>query len=153
MPTSLIESNIYDPYDAYLDKIGNDRFRYNQLHDKLKKLTMNFQDFIFDTIPGNFIKDRLSIPYGLNESQSKELAIIVLELILADIYLGNITNEIQNRLAVDSMKTKTIAGLIVAELFRPILEELKKKHIEKFAKNMPPQRQNDDRTVDLRNNL
>lgn len=154
--TNLGESKIYDPYDAGLEKTGGDRFRLNQLHDKLKKLPTGLQDFIFSTVPGDFIKDRISTRQGLNENQSRELAILVLELTLADVYLGNIVNEIKNRLGIDNIKAKTIAGLIVAELFGPILEELKKMHIEKFARGQsrPAQSQSsqvfDDRVVDLR---
>lgn len=152
MPLNLGESKIYNPYTVYLNQVANDRFRYRKFHDGLRNLQENLQDFIFDTVPGNFIKDRISIPQGLNESQSKELAILVLEFILADIYLGNIISETRNRLNIDETKAKTIAGLIVTELFRPILEDLKKIHIEKYAKNIPLQsrNQNDDRTVDLR---
>lgn len=146
------ESKIYNPYNVYLNRAANDRFKYGKFHDGLRGLPVNIQDFIFDTVPGDFIKDKISIPFGLDESQSKETAIIVMDLIIADLYLGNIVDEIKNRLGVDQVKAKTIAGLIVAELFRPILEELKKMHIEKFAKTMSSQsrQQNDDRTVDLR---
>ncbi len=83
-----------------------------------------------------------------------------MDLILADLYLGNIVDEIQNRLKKDEAEAKIIAGLIVTKLFAPILEDLKKIHVEKFAKNLPPQQpQNqsnqifDDRVVDLKNNM
>ncbi len=153
MPATLSESKIYDPYDAYLNSIGDNRFGYNKFSDKIKNLSENFQDFIFDTAPGDFIKDRISVPLGLNESQSKEMAVVVMDLILANLYLGNIVGEIQNRLGAEEMKAKTIAGLIITELFAPILEDLKKIHVEKFAKNIPKPQIQDDRIVDLKNNL
>lgn len=162
---NLGESKIYSPYAVYLDRITNDRFKYKKFHDGLKVLPEKLQDFIFDITPADFIKDKISTPFDLNENQSKETAIIVMDLVLSDLYLGNIVQEIQNRLNVDEIKAKTIAGLIVTELFAPILEELKKMHIEKFAKNIPkPQIQNnppppadepngDDHTINLKNNL
>ena len=155
MPATLAESTIYDPYDAYLNDVGDDRFRYGQFSDKIKNLSENFQDFIFDTATGDFIKDRISLALGLNQDQSKETAKIVMDLVLADLYLGNVVGEIQSRLGVDGIKAKTIAGLIIAQLFAPILEDLKKMHLEKFAKNIPlqSQQQSDDRVVDLKNNL
>lgn len=154
MPILFQELTTYDPYNASVNRFWDDRFRYNQLHDKLKKLPTRLQDFIFSASLGDFVKDRLAIPLGLNENQSKEAAVMILELILADIYLGNAVQEIKNRLSIDEMKARSIAGLIVAELFEPILEELKKIHVEKFAKNAPLQsrQQSDDRTVNLRNN-
>lgn len=155
MPVNINEPKIFDPYAVYLDEIGSDRFRYNKLHDKLKSLPEKFQDFIFDTAPGNFIKDRISLPLGLDENQSKETAKIVMDLLVVDFYLGDAVNQIIRRIGVDDQKAKTIAGLIVTELFDPILEDLKRMHIEKFAKNMPQQQirsqEVDDRIVDLKN--
>ncbi|MEK7579667.1 MAG: hypothetical protein AAB469_00510 [Patescibacteria group bacterium] len=145
MPTTIYEYKTYNPYDVYLNSKGR---------DPTKNLPEKFQDFIFDATPADFIKDQISAPLILNENQSQELAKIVLELILADIYLGNIVQEIKNRLKItDDQKAKTIAGLIVNGLFAPILEELKKMHIEKFAKNLPKTPQQDDRIIDLKNNV
>ena len=65
-----------------------------------------------------------------------------MDIILTDVYLGDIVSQIQQRVYIDEQKAKTTAGLIVAELFTPILEELKKKHVEKFGKMMTqPQKQ------------
>lgn len=155
MPILLEESSIYDPYDAYTSQIIDDRFRYTEFHNKLKQSLDSILDFVFNTTPADFIKDRISIPLSLNENQSKEIAKIVMEIIIADSYLGNIVEQIRQRVFVDEQKAKIIAGLIVAELFAPILEELKKKHIEKFAKNTPVQlrQQGDDRVVNLKNNI
>jgi hypothetical protein len=152
MPVSLTEAKIYDPYDVYLFVIGNDSLKYAGLNNKIKSLPENLQDFIFDTTPGDFLKDRISIPLNLNQNQSKEIAKIVMEIIMADCYLGDIIKQISQRSVIDEQKAKIIAGLIVAELFKPILEDIKKIHIEKFAKNMPrrPLEQSDDTTIDLR---
>ena len=155
MPASIYELKNYNPYDAYLNDIADNRFRYGQFQDKIKNLTEESQDFIFGASLADFIKDRISLPLGLNENQSKETAKIVMGLILADWYLGDAVNQIIQRLKVDEQKAKTIAGMIVAELLAPILEDLKKMHIEKFAKNTPlqSQQQNDDRIVNLKQSL
>lgn len=157
MPVNLGESKIFSPYSVYLNQLGGDRFKYSQLHEKLRKLPSNLQDFVFDTIPGDFIKDRISLPLNLDENQSKETAKIVLELIFADFYLGDIIDKIKERIGVDESKAKTIAGLIVTELFAPILDDLKKTHLDKFAKGQTVQQsvqapsQGDDRVVNLKN--
>lgn len=152
MPVSLTEAKIYDPYDVYLFAIGNDSLKYAGFNNKIKGLPENIQDFIFDIAPGDFIKDEISIPFGFDQNHSKEIAKIVMELILADTYLGDIVKQITQRIFIDEQKAKIIAGMIVSELFKPILEDLKNKHVEKFAKNIlkQPQQQGDDRTVDLR---
>ncbi|MEK7659498.1 MAG: hypothetical protein AAB338_02505 [Patescibacteria group bacterium] len=138
MPVSLVESSIYDPYDAYLNYIGDDQFKYKRFNDKIKNLPEKLQDFIFDTMLGDFIKGRISVPLGLSENQSQETAKIVMELIIADLYLGNIVNEVKNRLGTDDQKAKTIAGLVI-ELFTPVLNDLKKMHLEKFAGSVSKQ--------------
>lgn len=134
MPVSLEESIIYDPYDAYINQITGDLFKYNEFHNRLKQSSDNILNFVFSTGPGDFIKDRISAPLNLDQNQSKEIAKIVMEIIIADTYLGDIVQQIKQRVFVDEQKAKTISGLIVAELFTPILDELKRKHIEKFAK-------------------
>ncbi len=158
MAVTLEEAQIYDPYEAYISQILDDSFKYNQLHDKLSALPDNLLDFVFSPEPAEFVKDIIATPFNLSEKQTKEVIKIVLGLILTDAYLGNIVGEVQNRLNIDDQKAKTIAGLIVSELFAPILDDLKKVHIEKFAKNLPhpqPQNQNnqafDDRVIDLKN--
>lgn len=155
MPVLLEESFIYGPYDAYLSQIISDRFRYEEFHNKLRQLSDIFFNFVLSIGPGDFIKDRIATPLNLNQNQSKEIAIIVMKLILVDSYLGDIVNQITQRVFVDEQKAKIIAGLIVSELFAPILNELKKKHVEKYARSMPlqPRRQDDDRTVDLRKEI
>ena len=152
MPITLQELNTYDPYNAYVNLFLNDHFRYNRLHDKLKGLPNNFSDFLFDLKTAEFIKGRIAVPFNLNQERAQELAIIVLELITADWYLGDIVNQIRERGGVEEQKAKTIAGLIVTQLFAPILEELKKMHIEKFAKNLPkPNQDMNNRVVNLKN--
>jgi len=154
MPINEEEFKIYDPYDAYLNEVGDDQLKFNELNNKIRGLPRSLFDFIFDVLPADFIKDRISLALGLNENQSQETSKIVMEIILTDVYLGNVIQEIKNRLNIDEQKSKTIAGLIVTELFAPILEELKKIHVEKFAKNLPPQpQQQDDRIVNLKQSL
>lgn len=131
---NLGESKIYNPYSVYLDQIKNDQIKYIEFHNKLRQLLNVFLDFVFSTGPSDFLKDRISIPLNLNQGQSKEVAKIVMEIIVADTYLGDIVQHIKQRAFLDEQKAKMIAGLIVAELFAPILNELKKKHIDKFAK-------------------
>ncbi|MBI4117201.1 MAG: hypothetical protein HY451_00710 [Parcubacteria group bacterium] len=153
---TIDELNIYDPYDVYISRNWGDHFKYNQIHDKIQKLPDNLSDFLFDLKVGDFIKERIAIPFNLTRDGAQEIGIIILELTVSDIYLGNIAGEIKSRLGIDDQKAKTIAGLIVAELFAPILEDLKKMHIQKFARNIPkPSVQNnqsfDDRVIDLKN--
>ncbi|OHB17833.1 MAG: hypothetical protein A2913_02255 [Parcubacteria group bacterium RIFCSPLOWO2_01_FULL_40_65] len=156
---NLGESKTYNPYSVYVDQIKSDQIKYIEFHNKLKQSLDSTLDFVFSTGPADFIKDRISIPLNLNQSQSKEIAKIVMEIIVADSYLGNIIEQIRQRVIVDEQKAKIIAGLIVAELFAPILDELKKIHIEKFAKMAPKQNfkqqidkvpGGDDSVIDLR---
>ena len=154
MPITLEEAQIYDPYEVYMRQVITDSFKYNQLHSKLNTLSDNLLDFVFSPEPAEFIKDKISMPFNLDENQSKEIAKIVMEIIVADSYLGNIIEQIRQRAFVDEQKAKTIAGLVVAELFTPILDELKKKHVEKFSqmamKQNPAPPSGDDSVIDLR---
>ena len=162
MSIALEEAQIYDPYEAYMRQVIDDHFKYTQLNDKLVSLPDSLLDFVFSPEPAEFIKDRVAVSLNLNEKQTMEVAKIILEIVVTDLYLGNVVEALKERIGIDEQKAKTIAGLIVAELFAPILDELKKMHIEKFAKNIPRQTQSvqnqsnqeyDDRVIDLKNSL
>ena len=153
------EYHFYSPYYVDMESMVNKPFVYEQFLKRIYGLPKINTFFLENFKTAEFVKKVIEAN-GLNKGQGKEIARVIRDLLLTDAYLGNVVNLIQEKLNVNEMKAKTIAGLIVSELFAPILDDLKKMHIEKFAKNLPrPQLQNnlplgeDDRIVDLKNNL
>lgn len=151
-----ITVKFYTPYNVDVGELIKDRFRWNKFRDKIFALPPAFKDILSGVSTAEFFM-QIANKHSLTEDGFKNLLRIVRDIILTDIYLGNITNEIKNRLKIDETTAKNIGGLIVSELFAPILGDLKKIHIEKFAKNIPKQQnQNqgaDDRIIDLKNQL
>ena len=114
---SFEEYHLYSPY--YVD--SSDRttgtFKYKGFFEKLNNLPPNIKDlFLGDFETAKFIK-RVITDNSLDEKRGEELARVVKDLLFADLYLGNVVNAIKDRLGIDEQKAKTIAGLIVIELF------------------------------------
>lgn len=123
----------YSPYYVDAKITGSTLDSYEQFINKIYSLPENIQTFFLNSSKmAEFIKDTL-VKNNLTEENGKELARVIRDLLFADFYLGDVVNQIRQRVGVDDQKSKTIAGLIVTELFAPILNDLKKMHAEKFA--------------------
>ncbi len=81
-----------------------------------------------------FIEDKLGTVFGLTGNQKKEIARIVRDVILADIYIGDMPAQISSKLGVDQNTATEIARAIVSQLFAPVIEDIKKLQLQKFGK-------------------
>jgi len=146
MPINFNEINIYDPFNAYLASIGDDRFRLNKFMDKVFDLPEKIYDFTFTSDMPHILKDKIVGPFQLNQEQGKKLAMLLMEIITADVYLGNIVAEVQKRLNISQEKAKEIANVIAKEIFPSVWEDLKKIHVERFKPKIKPQAQEQEKT-------
>ena len=129
----LKELNQYSPYYVDAKITGSTLNNYEQFTNKVYNLPENIKTFFLNSLKiAEFIKDTM-VKNNLTEESGKELARIIRDLLFADFYLGDVVNQIGQRVGVDDQKAKIIAGLIIIELFSPILEDLKKIHTQKFA--------------------
>ncbi len=165
---TLEEYHLYSPY--YVDSEARipASFKYADFFKKLNNLPENIGNFFREDVRiAEFVKTVID-QNNLNEYHGQEIARIIRDLLFNDIYLGDIINQIKERLKIDDQKAKTIAALIVTDLFGPILEDLKKRHIEKFAREIrkqqliqpkgpeipkppPPQKETTDEIINLKN--
>lgn len=81
-----------------------------------------------------FIEEKLGVVFGLNTNQKKEIARIIRDVILADIYIGDMPAQISSKLGVDQSMATEIARAIVSQLFAPVIEDIKKLQLQKFGK-------------------
>lgn len=143
---------IYSPFDVDMDNQGFDWINFKTEYDK-QALTV--KDLIFNLKTAFFLKDQIAVKFNLNERQSTELSRIVRDVLITKIILGEIIEEIKNRLAVDENIAKEISNKILNDLFAPALEEIKKLRTEKFGSatsswpiakpEMPPQMKSDEK--------
>lgn len=153
--------NIYDPFSvdaSRTDALGWKKFlnRVNELSEPLKNTLISSEtdDTIYD----------ISINFNFSESQTADLSRIIRDILLADVFVGDMVNEIQKRLQVDSSTANQIGQVIVSDLFVSAMEEIKQMHKQKFRSKpleAPTKRQfsnpaasldiNKNNVLDLRN--
>lgn len=144
-----IENPYFDPYFVSSKEILNNRFRWNIFLDKIEALPDSFKEIVFNPKFGDSIKE-IASKFSLNQEQIKEIGKIAIGILTCELYLGNIIEIIEERARVK--EGKEIAGLIISEVFSPILEELKQRQLKKYAKNIA-QRKENERIINLKNNL
>lgn len=124
--------NIYSPIEVDEDELLRNDEAHELLYAKINTLPENVQDILFDEHTDETLK-KISNELQLNQNQTIEMARLVRDLLIKDIYLGNIILEAANRLQIGENTARDIANRLVSDLFVPALEEIKKLHTEKFG--------------------
>lgn len=128
--------NIYSPIDIDQNELLLDDERHELFYSKINALSEEIQEMLFDPATEENLR-KIAEQFGINQNQTIEMTHLVKDLLLADIYLGNIVSEVRSRLAVSEGTAREIANGIITQIFAPALEELKRVHIEKFGKKNP----------------
>lgn len=95
-------------------------------------LPQGIKDIGFDSTTAEYIEDQFRPRFGLSREQTRAITVVVRDLLLVDLYLGDLTREIQSRLAVDESSAKTMADALFSEVLQPIRGDLKELHQDKF---------------------
>lgn len=132
--------NIYSPIEVDNDTLLLDDEKHELFYSKISSLSQNIQDLLFSIDTEEKLKN-VSVQLRLNQKQTIELTRLVRDIIIKDVYLGDILKEAQKRLSLDETAARDAANKIISEIFSPALEDIKKLHIEKFGKkeNAPTQ--------------
>ncbi len=129
----VIDSRDYfTPYSAGFFKLQNksDLTSYNA---KLNFISDSIKKIIFDFSTAEFIEENLGTKFGLSRIQKKEIANLIREILLGEVFIGDFIKSAKERLAVEESRAKEIAMTITAELFPPALEAIKRTQRVKFA--------------------
>jgi len=138
---------IFDPYFAYSDVYSNDNHKLKAFESRYDELDQELKDFLINVEVVSFLEEKISIPFELSLEQSQQLATIVMENLVAEIYIADIARIIEERLKLDSEKSKQIGQLIVFDLFKPILEKLKIVHGQKFVRRQEEPIKNENANI------
>jgi len=133
--TNKITDQYYTPFNIDLEEISKDRFRWNKFKDKVTALPENFKEVLSSVQTAEFFINLFN-KYSLTEEGFKNLLRITRDIILADLYLGDIIKEIESKVGVEENIAKEIANSIISNLFSLIIEDLKKIHIQKFRQGL-----------------
>ena len=73
--------------------------------------------------------------------QGQDVARLVRDIAIGDVFIGDMPTEISKRLGIDPATAREIANQIVAQLFTPALEDIKKVQAAKFPGRLPAKQQ------------
>lgn len=123
---------IYDPIEVDGDYFSQHEAEQNQFYAKIRTIPEAVSNILFGVDTPEII-EKICRDYQLNDERSKELSRLIRKVLVVELYLGNIVSEIAKQLSTEQNLAKEIANRLVAELFAPALEDIKRLHMEKFA--------------------
>ncbi len=106
---------------------------WDKLQDKIDKLPIVLGNILTSYKTSEFI-EMLAQKYVQLGVQWSDIARIVRDVVLADIYIGDMPAQISSKLGVDQNTALEIARAIVSQLFAPVIEDIKKLQLQKFGK-------------------
>lgn len=124
----------FSPY--WVDSINTPGFNWERFQNKIDVLPDILYNILIDEDALNFIKS-LAQKYIQLSVQGPDIARLIRDVVIADVFIGDMPKEIASRLGVDQATAREIANLIVSQLFAPVIEDLKKIHNEKFPGRLP----------------
>jgi hypothetical protein len=119
------------PY--FVDNLGTPGFNWEKFQDKIDALSENLYGLLVDEKTADFVRS-LTRRYAQLSVQGPDIARIIRDVILTDIYIGDMPAQISSKLGVDQNMALEIARAIVSQLFAPVIEEIKKLQLQKFGK-------------------
>lgn len=120
------------PYDVDIGSLN-----HNDLEEFISRTLMLSQTLdrvLTNFSTAEFIEEKLGTVFKLNSNQKRDVVRIIRDVILTDIYIGDMPAQISSKLGVDQNMALEIARAIVSQLFAPVIEEIKKLQLQKFGK-------------------
>src|SRR3989338_2940048 len=114
--------NIYSPIEVDDDSLLLDDEKHELFYSKINALPQNIQDLLFSLDTEDKLKN-IAVQTKLNQNQSIELTRLVRDVLINEIYLGDIIKESQKRLVVSEEFAREIANQIVSVILAPALED------------------------------
>ncbi len=119
------------PY--FIDDSKTPGFDWEGFQDKIDTLPENLYGLLVDEKTAYFIGSLTRSHAQLNVRGS-DIARIIRDVVLADIYIGDLPAQISSKLGVDQNAALEIARTVVSQLFAPVIDDIKKLQLQKFGK-------------------
>lgn len=127
--------NIYNPYEIDLEELLANQKNWDVFANKFIKLPINIKNILSPSSTSDYLKN-LSEDLNFNHDQSAELSRIIRDVLLGDLFIGDMVQNISDRMNLALDEAKKMGNLIVSELFRPAIEDIKKLQAEKFPEKI-----------------
>jgi len=157
-----IDSENYSPFEVLTENFGQSEIAWDNFSYQISSMPISIQDLVLGISAEEFILG-VTQDFDLSEYQTKNLALIIGEVSLGDLFIGDMSATITEKLTLDPQSTQQICAKILNELFAPAIEDIKKIQREKFpdrvgqgsANSMPKPPAppvNQSNVIDLRQN-
>lgn len=120
----------FSPYEVITDTLSDDS-AWSYFGSKYSKLTPPLLAILLDLPTMEFLAG-IAEDFNLSLSQSRALSEIVGEIVLGDMFIGDTTKTVIEKLGIDTSTGQQIVSRILQELFAPAIEDIKKIQREKF---------------------
>ena len=129
----MTTSDTFDPIKVDDLYFAQHKEEQNQFYQQLKTLPGSIAGVLFGMETAAMI-EKISQEKKLNQKQSEEFSRLIRKILTAEVYLGNIVQELKNKLSVTEETAKELANDLISQLFDESLEDIKKLHVEKFGR-------------------
>ena len=109
---------------------------WERLQDKIEKTPPTLANLLTNNKTSSFIES-LTQKYVQLSVQGSDIARLIRDVVLADMFIGDMPQELSQRLGIDPTTAREVANQIISQLFAPVIEDLKKVHREKFPGRLP----------------
>lgn len=103
---------------------------------RVLSLPESLKNILMDPSTADFIEDNLGSSFNLTPEQKIEITRIIRDVLLGDLFIGDMVQNISDRMNLVLDEAKKIGNLIVSELFRPAIEDIKKIQAERFPEKI-----------------
>ncbi|MBI2063829.1 MAG: hypothetical protein HYT65_02455 [Candidatus Yanofskybacteria bacterium] len=124
------------PYSV--DGLQTPGFNYSRFQDKLDTLPEDLVELLLDPATTDFVQS-LTQKYIQLSVQGPDMARLIRDVTIGDIFIGDMPKEISHRLGIDQTFAREITNLIVSQLFTPVIEDIKKVQNERYPGKLPRQ--------------
>jgi len=133
MQNNLQSSEDFGLSPYFVDGSSTPGFGWERFQDKIDALPENLYGLLVDEKTVDFIGS-LTRRYAQLSVQGPDIARIIRDVILTDVYIGDMPSEVSKKLGVDQNMALEIARTVVSQLFAPVIEDIKKLQFQRFGK-------------------
>lgn len=145
---NINEYNKYSPFNIDAKSRSDKELLFDQFYKKFSQLSKKIQDLMIDMSTAELVK-KIVTDFRLTEENGEEIARIIRDILLGDVYYKDLENALGKRLKIDTAKAQQITNIINNQLFGPVIEEIKKIQapLEKEYERMPKMPQKTEATA------
>ena len=130
-------ASIYNPFAVDISKAKSDALVWKSYNHKVSVLPESIKDVLILPETTEFFMD-LAIKLNLSEEQSADLSRIVRDILIGDMFIGDFQNNLMEKMHTDESSAENIKNLIISELFKKAIEDIKREQYKSFPNRIRP---------------